>query len=282
MALLFLRTGAVTLGTTKINFALPGGASSTPEGGTLAVEFRVKKDLKPEPNTVELKIWNLAPNTRKALETQKLIPVQLDVGYGGDNHTIYLGQLRSAQSEIDGPHIITSISSGDSEQNLSANRCLFQIPKAASPTQILQLAAKAMNVGAGNLATAAATASTGGPARTYHGNAATVMSQTARANGMEWSIQDGAMQLIPIGATIGGSGTAVVLSSTSGMIGSPTQDSKGVVTVKSLIQPGLFPGMPVVVQGALLQGTYRIETAEFAGATWGADWTVLLHAKKWK
>lgn len=284
MGALFMRTGALTLGTTRIKFATTGNDPTKPEAQTLAVEFRVKKNLKPEPNTVELKIWNLAPATRKAIEQPKTVPVQLDVGYGGDNHTIYLGQLRSAQSEIDGPNIITSISSGDSEQNFSSNRTLFQVPKAATPAQIFALAAKGVGAATGNLnaALASTTATTGGPARTFHGNAATVMSQVARANGLEWSIQDGALQVLTIGASVGPSNTAVVLNSASGMIGSPTQDNKGVLTVKSLIQPGLFPGQPIVVQGALLQGTYRIESSEFAGGTYTADWTVLIHAKKWK
>ncbi len=283
MGSLFLRSGSLTVGTKKILFAAGAGQGLTPEGGTLAVEFRVKKNLKPEPNSCELKIWNLSPDTRKLLETPKTIPVQLDVGYGGDNHTIYLGELRSAQSEIDGPDIITTISSGDKEQNFSSNRTIFQIPKAATPAQIFTLAAKGVGAASGNVATAAAAATAGvaGLARTYHGNAAKVFGDIARANGQEWSIQDGAMQVMPIGATIGSSGSAVVLNSASGMIGSPTCDNKGVLAVKSLIQPGLFPGQPVVVQGALLQGTYRIESSEFAGATMGQEWTVMIHAKKW-
>lgn len=284
MGALFGRTGSLTLGTTRVNFAaLPGQATTGGEGATLAVEFRVKKNLKPEPNSVELKIRNLASTTLKAIETPKLVPVQLDVGYGGDNHTIYLGQLRSAQSEIDGSDTVTTISSGDSEQNFSANRCVFQVPKQASPSQILQLAAKAFGAGQGNVATAAAlaTASVGGPARTFHGNAAKVMGDVVRANGMEWSVQDGAMQVIGIGSNIGPTATAVVLSSESGMIGSPTVDNKGVLSVKSLIQPGLLPGLPLVVRGLFLQGTYRIEAVEFVGGTFTNDWTAMIHAKKW-
>lgn len=279
MAALFGRTGSLTLGTTKINFAIGAG-----EAGTLAVEFRVKKNLKPEPNGVELRVWNLSADTRKSIETPKLVPVQLDVGYGGDNHTIYLGQLRSAESVIDGPHVITSISSGDNDAAFGANRINVSVPAAATPAQILSTVAGATGVGKGNVAAVASLVTGGfaGCARKLHGVASTIMGQTARANGMEWSVQDGALQVIPIGSTVGGTTSAVVLSATSGMIGSPTVDNKGIVTAKSLIQPGLFPGMPVVIQGALLQGTYRIETAEFSGATWGADWTVTIHGKKWK
>ena len=281
MTALFIRTGVLTLGSTQIKFAQASGAPG------LKVEFHVTKNLKPEPNKVSIRVWGLADATRKALETPKTVPVQLDVGYAGDNHTIYLGQLRTATSEKDGAEVITTIASGDSEPSFSQNRVLQQIPKSATPQQIISIAAKAVTgnvAGLGNAqqAAAAATATTGGPARVVHGLASTTFGRVARSNGMEWSIQDGVMQLIPIGGYIGSSSSAVLLNSTSGMIESPTSDNKGVVKVKSLIQPGLTPGKPVVINGQLLSGTFRIEEAEYVGDTWGPDWTVQLTCKKWK
>lgn len=288
MGLLFGRTCTLTLGTTQIK-CLQSTSAMTPAqaaaAGGLALIFRVKKNLKPEPNGVELKVWNLAPNTRQALQQAKLIPVQLDVGYGGDNHTIYTGQLRNAvPSEIDGPNIITTISSGDNEQAFAANRVKISVPAQATPQQILGLAGAALKVGAGNLpqAQALATAGTGGPARTLHGFASDVFSSLTRANGQQWSVQDGALQVMPIGQSIGSPATAVKLSASSGMIGSPTVDNKGIVKVESLIQPGLTPGLPVIIAGVNLQGAFRIEDSEFNGATWGQPWTVTLHCRKWK
>ncbi len=287
MAKLFGRTCTLTLGTTQLKLAkavVGGQAPSIDTQAGIALTFKVKKNLKPEPNSVEIKVWNLSPATRKSIEQPKLVPVQLDVGYGGDNHTVYLGQLRSAESIVDGPNIITTISSGDSEQAFGPQRALFKVPAQATPQQILQLAGQAMGVGTGNLAQAQAlaSASTGGPARTFHGVAATVMGKVVRSNGLEWSVQDGALQLLQTGQSIGTAATAVLLSAQTGMIGSPSSDNKGIVTVKALIQPGLLPGLPIVIAGALLQGAYRIEDAEFNGATWGPDWTVTLHCRKWK
>lgn len=287
MGQLFGRTCTLTLGTTQIKCLQATAAMSAAQAaaaGGLALTFRVKKNLKPEPNSVELKVWNLAPTTRQALQQAKLIPVQLDVGYQGENHTIYLGQLRSATSEIDGPNIVTSISSGDSEQAFAANRVKIAVPAQATPQQILGLAGNALKVGAGNLAQAQglATAGTGGPARTLHGFASDVFSTLTRANGQQWSVQDGALQVLPIGKSLGSPATAVKLSASSGMIGSPTIDNKGVVKVESLIQPGLTPGLPVIIAGIALQGAFRIEDSEYNGATWGQPWTVTLHCRKWK
>lgn len=283
----FGRTCTLTLGTTQIKLSQIQNAQNPQQaidaGGGLAIVFRVKKNLKPEPNGTELKVWNLAPTTRQNLQQAKTIPVQLDVGYGGDNHTIYLGQLRNAASEIDGPNIITSVSSGDSEAAFSSQRMNVKIPAQASAQQIFQLAGQAVGVGLGNLtqAQSAAGMTTGGPARTLYGAASKIFGDVARSSALQWSVQDGAMQVLPIGVTIKSSMSAVVLSASSGMIGSPTIDNKGIVKVEALIQPGLTPGLPIVIKGVSMQGTFRIEDTEFNGATWGKPWTATLHCRKW-
>lgn len=294
MGQLFGRTCTLTLGTTQIKCARSADPTQPPEASAgLAIAFKVKKNLKAEPNQVEIKVWNLAPSTRAILGSAKLLPVQLDVGYQGDNHTIFLGELRGAESEIDGPHIVTTISSGDKEQAFSAQRVKLQVPAAASPAQILQLAAQGMaagGVGLGNVAQqlVGATMTTGGPARTVMGNAAKIMGQHARANGMEWSVQDGALQVMPIGTTVRPTVLAVLLAAPTsttpgtGLIGSPSVDNKGILKCRALIQPGLTPGLPVMISSANVTGAFRIEDSEFNGETWGEDWTVTIHARKWK
>jgi hypothetical protein len=275
-ATLFGRTARLTLGTTQIDCI-----DSTNAG--LALTFHIKKNLKPEPNSVEIKVWNLAPNTRKSIETPKTVPVKLEVGYGGDLFTIYLGELHSAQSARQGADIVTSISSGDKEAGILGARTLIQVPASASPQQLLQFAAQgltASGIGLGNLNTQTPTGTTGGPARTLHGVASNVFGQVCRANGLEWSVQDGALQVLPIGSSLGA--TAVRLNADSGMLGSPTVDTKGILTVKSLIQPDLMPGRPLIVEAAFLQGAYRIEEVEFVGDTWGTSWEAQMKCRKWQ
>jgi hypothetical protein len=267
----------LTLGTTLIQL-VDGGDE------TLACTFKVTKNLKAEPNKVEIKVWNLARDTRKALETPKAVVVQLDVGYGTDLHTIYLGQLRAAISarEGDGTDIVTSISSGDSEDAFGFGRCLVSVPAKASPAKILASAfqgLQAAGVGAGNVQTAQGQATASyNSARVLHGNAAKVADDVTRANGMEWSVQNGKLQILPIGAAVGEQ--AVLLNSDTGMVGTPSVDTKGVLKVRALIQPDLEPGRLVQMDAEFVKGTYRIEEAEYSGETWGDDWTVELTGRK--
>lgn len=279
---LFGRAARITIGTTQINLAAGDGLN------VLACTFKVTKNLKGEPNTAELKIRNLAPETRAKLETAKLIPTIIEVGYGSDLHQIYSGELRNAKTaRVDLTDLETGISTGDGENAVSAGRALELVPGKASASQILGLAAKGLlgsGVGKGNLDAAQqlATATFGGVARVLHGNAARVFTDACTSNGMNWSIQDGVLQVLKVGAMVKPEAQAVKLSASSGLVGVPSVDTKGILKCQSLIQPGLMPGLPVVLDAENVKGAYRIEEAEFSGATWGDEWYVDLTCRKWK
>ena len=271
--LLFGRSMRLTMGTRQISMnADANAATSNPTATTLRAQFRATRNLKSEPNTASVKVWNLSRDTRAILESQKLVPVLLEVGHGGRTFSIFNCQMRSAQTERDGSALITSLATGDGEAAVGGGRAFAQVPAKASPAQILQFAAQgllAAGVGKGNLDSAAglASATFGGPARTLHGNAARVFTDVATMNGFEWSVQDGNLQILKIGASSQQEAGAVRLSEASGMIGSPSVDTKGVLKVKALLQPGLMPGLPVVVDGEFIKGAYRIEEVEFTGDT---------------
>lgn len=264
----------------------PTPAGSTITAATLRAIFRVTKNLKSEPNTGDIKIYNLSRDSRAALEQKKTIPVLLEVGYGGDLHSIFNGQMRSASTERDGAALVTTITTGDGETAVGGGRAYAQLPAKMTASEILGRAAQGLlnaGVGEGNLTSAQglADATFGGPARTIHGSAERVFTDVCTMNGMNWSIQDGALQVLKIGATVKPEAGAVRLSSASGLVGSPSVDTKGILKAKALIQPGLFPGLPVVMDSEFVKGAYRIEEVEFTGDTWDVEWYASLTCRKW-
>lgn len=255
----------------------------------LACSFKVTKNLKAEPNKVEVSVWNLARATRKLLETPKSLTVKIEAGYGSVSqgtlslHTLYLGTLRSAQTERDGADIKTSIASGDNEGAFGFGRSMVTVPSKATPAAILNFAAQglqAAGVGLGNLQQAPATGTFGGVSRVLHGNAAKNFDDVCRMNALEWSIQDGNLQVLPIGSSL--ATTAVSLSSDTGLIGVPSVDTKGILKCKAEIQPGLMPGCLVVMAAEFIQGAYRIEEVTFSGETWGDAWEAEITGRKWQ
>lgn len=246
--------------------------------------FKVKKNLKPEPNTCELKVFNLQQSTRKTLETAKKLVLQLEAGYPGAVAQLFFGEVRSAHSHREGADIVTEISTGDSEKELSTSRIALSVGPNVPAGTALTAIARALKVGLGNVDKAAAKlSSTGktlfGPGSAVYGNAAQALTDICRSADLEWSIQDGILQILDRGKALEDS--AVYLSPDTGLLGSPTIDNKGIVTVNALIQPDLRPGRKISLDSESLKGGYRIQEVEYTGDTAGAEWTAKLSVKSY-
>lgn len=242
----------------------------------LQVKFTVKKSLKPEPNTLELRITNLNPKHRQALDQLKNVSVQLEAGYRNATSVLFLGDLRVTESSLrDGPDIVTTIGAGDGARACKTARAAVSIKGTAAPGDALRAVATAIGVGAGNLEAAVGRLAVVGVfprGCVMTGNAAREMTHLCRSLSLEWSIQQGALQILPLGKAL--DGEAVVVSATSGMVGSPSIDAKGKLKVKMLMAPDIFPGRKIVLQGASLQGQFRVETTTHVGDLDGNDWYV--------
>lgn len=259
----------------------------------LACRFRVKKTLKPEPNTLDLEIMNLAPETRAKLQAPKSgkLAVRLEAGYQHAGLTqIYFGEVRAAWSRIEGADVITALAAGDGEASLRA-RVHVPVGAKTPPDQALRAIAKALGVKSGNVESAARTLRQRGKALfpspgAISGNAARELSDFCRASGLEWSIQNDALQVLEKGKAT--PDTAFVLSSgrlpgdvNTGLIGSPSADSKGIVNARCALLPDLRPGRIVVFQSEVLTGAYRLEEVEYVGETHGSSWYADIACKKW-
>lgn len=271
MTVQFRRRARLVVGTTEIV--------------ELGFVFHVTKSLKAQPNQAEIKVRNLAPSTRKLLEEPKTLPCQLDVGYVDEPlHTVFLGTVRTARSAKEGTEIITTIATGD-DGHIAA-RPSVTVPSKASPAELLDLVAKQMGVGVGNLSEVLGSVTGGGAVSStvISGRGPEMLTQAARSMGLEWSVQNGALQFLPRGKAV--AGDVVLLSSTgksgnTGLVGSPSVDNKGVLSARCLIQPDLEPGRVVVIEGKAIRGAYRLEEVVYSGDTRGGDWYCDLHGRKY-
>lgn len=277
-ALLYKRAFRLTVDTIQID--------STKTPVPLQVRFSVKKNLKPEPNKCDIQIWNLNQKHRSQLEQLASVPVQLEAGYIGSLHRIFIGDLRTAitirDSQVD---LITSIGSGDGEKALRSARVNISVKKATSVDYVLKLIGLSLGVAPGNLDDAAkqlSFASIGSmfsQGTVLSGNAAREMSGICKSVGLTWSVQEGKLQLLPIGKAL--AKEAIKCSADTGMLGSPTVDSKGILTVKMLLVPDVYPGRLLVVRSEHVNGNYRIEETTHAGDFEGKDWCIDIKAARY-
>ncbi len=254
----------------------------------LRVTFKVKKNLKPEPNTCEIKVYNLGQDNRDALEHApggKLV-VRLEAGYKDTGTSqLFLGEARGAWTEWDGPDCITNVTTGDSEKEMQEARLHISIGAGVPADVALTAMVRALGVGTGNVAQAVAmlkakgVTSMFGPGTAITGQVKRQLTDFCRSAGLEWSVQDGKIQILDLNKSL--HEKAVELGPETGLIGSPSIDFNAsskkkrggqIVKAKCLLIPEITPGRKVSFKSKTVTGGFRIEEVEYVGDTHGQEW----------
>jgi hypothetical protein len=274
-------------------------------GTGLDVAFHIQRSLhvttaslKPQPNTCDLTLYGLNPDHRKQLAkttstatgaaaasngtVAATIPCIITAGYQQRKSVLFSGELRAAQDRSVGPNVITELSTGDGDTAITQSRINLSIPHGASLSQVVNLVFQAFGpaVQAGNLQSAitqfqnspqaAQMFAKGGVMK---GSAAEIMSDLCRSIGAQWSVQNGALQILPLGEPA--PGVATVVDEDHGMVGIPTVDSKGIANVQTLMLPGVIPGSMIQLTSRNASGFYRVIGMAIDGdtslgsTTWG-------------
>lgn len=265
----------------------------------LDVDFVVEKSLKAgEFNTCSIKVYNLSPSTRQMLSGAAApLTVLLEAGFVGGISQLYFAGARSAWSTREGATYVTHIESSDTiarptgvrkSKKIQPGEIGGSVYRTTGPKVPLEQAfrtiTEALGIDEGNLQQALSGFNdaplTAVNASALYGNGARRMTDLCRSAGLEWSIQDGALQLLDIGKTLSTT-KAIQLSDSTGLFGSPSVDSQGVLEISSSLIPGLAPGVLIDVDSIFVKGGYRIEKIRYAGSTTGEEWTAHMVAVKY-
>lgn len=264
----------------------------------LRVAFHASRSLRKNPNTCEVRIWNLNRDHRQQLQEQKSVPMRLEAGYalppkkglgaaaaaaldaigiGGAPSApqlpvLFDGDLRNAFTSREGGDQITTISSGDGEKAGQSNRVNISFRPGLRYRKLLTDLADAAGVGLGNSFSALAflpglEISVGSA---VSGSAMDQLDTMFQSQGLEMSVQNGELQVLGGGKPL--LGTAVVLSESTGLVDSPEPGSNGKIKVRALLQPGLEPGRLIVLESERVTGSFRVEQWDAIGDTHGQDW----------
>jgi hypothetical protein len=265
MPQLFQRVAAVTVDTVKVT--------------GLRVQFKATKTLRPEPNTIDIQISNLAAQTRKQFQKNS-VRVLLEAGYKGEGQStseqVFLGDARHIWSVYEQPDWVTHIQSGDSEMTIRNASISESFSKGARKADVLK---KLMGTMKADVKDAMAKVSSSGfsagvdqfaKGLTLHGNTARELTKILDSSGYSWSIQDGVMQILKSGET--SPEPAIVLDTKSGLLGSPELGDDGYLKIKSLLQPGLKPGRKVILQSEIFKGALMVVKVIHSGDTHGPAW----------
>jgi hypothetical protein len=252
------------------------------------IEFMIEKAFKADvPNTCTIKVYNLSEASRRALSGDHSLTVRLEAGYAGGMAQLYFSEARSAWTTREGPDSIARpLGTRRTKKTRpgSATGNLNRVHGARVPLeQAFHAIAAELGIGEGNLKRALAIANSHVSAvngSALVGNAARRMTDLCRSAGLEWSINDGNLQLVNIGAFLSDT-LAFEINAGTGMIGSPSVDSQGAVSVTTLLIPGLAPGVQVNIDSLFVNGGYRIDKIRYEGSTFGQAWYCHFDAVKY-
>ncbi len=239
------------------------------EWSDLRVSFRVARTSKSKPNKSEISIYNLSESSRALLK--KLARVRLVAGYAGNASMIFAGQIDFVQSRREGADLVSTITAADGRTawNSFATKSYAGGVRYADVVRDL---ATAMGIAAPLTSLAAVTGTSRGGVALY-GYAHRELDLLMADLGLEWSIQDGVLQVVnPASAT---TAKAVVLSPSSGLLGAPElsepKHGRRTLRARSLLQPTLTPGRRVVVESKLHSGDFRVDRVDHSGDSHGGE-----------
>lgn len=255
----------------------------------LRCKFTIEKTSESTANTSKIEIYNLNSDSRTFLEGKEM-RVVLEAGYPGATEILTVGNITRAISVHNHPDWITTIESGDGQRELKDSHLDVSFAPGTTFQAIFLQGVKALGVTLGPTVFAIPQIATGG--FSFSGTAKELMDKLAKRFSLEWSVQDGAVQVSTDGVPL--PGIAISVSSTTGLIGNvvKTQVSTAEKNADSadngnfdgiqfqmLINGEVKPGRLIQVISQQANGFYKVRKVVFEGDTHDGPWFANVEAE---
>lgn len=253
------------------------------------IEFSVEKTAKEDPNKCQVKIYNLKPDTRRALEKPDAFAV-LYAGYGENAGAVVLaaGAVIECITVFDGQNVVTALELADGWVEL--RDCYVSLGYAAGVSAHAVIRDIARQMGLVLEMAADLPDHVWQHGFSHHGAARIALGKATAAAGLAWSIQNQVLRVVKKHGTT--PRRAVVLAADSGLVGFPERfaqaatgkaakgkGEKGAVEkkrygwkVKSLLLPQVNPSDVLKLESKQVNGFFRVESVKHSGGFDGGDW----------
>lgn len=258
----------------------------------LRIKFAVKRSDTMTPNVADIRVYNLSEETAKQIR-KEFTQVVLQAGYVGNYGVIFQGNIKQViLGRENATDTFIDIIAGDGDK--AYNFAVVNTTIAKGSTQIDQINAASIamqkkGVGTGFVGVNPTDKLPRG--KVMFGNARDYLQNSANTTDAGWSIQDEKIAFVKRKTYLPGQVT--ILTSKTGMIGTPQQTNEG-VNVKCLLNPNIkiagrikidnasverykinlsVPNSPANIPAPLTaDGVYYVLVAEHLGDTRGTDW----------
>lgn len=261
----------------------------------LRIKFAVKRSAGMTPNTADIRVYNVEEQTAIKIRAE-FKTVILQAGYQGNFGVIFQGNIKQVIiGRESGTDTFIDIIAGDGDRAYNYAVVNETLAKGSSQSDQINSAIKAMsklNVTKGFVSeTPTQTLARG---KVLYGQAKNILKNCANSSNADWSIQNEQVNFLHTRAFL--PNEAVVLTSTTGLIGTPQQTNEG-VNCKCLINPLIKIGARIKIDNKSIErlkinlsitdpkqiansipapltadGVYYVLVVEHAGDTRGNDW----------
>jgi hypothetical protein len=233
----------------------------------LRVKFKIEKNIRSEANKATIKVFNMNEYSRTFLESEGT-QIELSAGYPGEIKQIFIGDITKATSMKKSPDWITTLECGDGETKLRESHLEKSWGPGTPFLAIFQQGIRALGLDIGPQVFPITAITSNG--FSFSGKAKDMLDVLAKRFGLEWSVQNGAVQVTQDGQPT--PETAVMISPVSGLIGNVVKQEK-FIEFKNLLNPEIQPGRLIsIVRAAQIEGFFKCRRVVFDGDTHDGPW----------
>lgn len=291
---LYLNVGAVvTAGVAAAQVPIPNIGLPTGEQEGPRISWDITRDLTPEPDHGEIKVWNLDPTAALAMRSawELALPglYKVSLSFGWDAKVLLwavLDPYAITPSIPDGPvDIVTRFEVGDGGIGLRDGVVGMSLA-AGDFSQMIQILAVGLKAGIdpASLAVFQAAAASA-PVQLFdnlslYGDPRSIFTDLMESLDLQWWIQNSTIIIVPSGTPLAGP-PAIVTPETGLLTYSPNAD--GSISLTMLADPAIAQGQAIIVldefKAPIAEGVYRAYSVRCVGDT-NTGATMEIHAKK--
>lgn len=241
----------------------------------LTISFDVTKTITAEPNQAEISVMNLNQSTRNLITDKKYNRILLNVGYGEDVRTLFIGYIDEVENKKESVDITTVMTCSDGSVDYRNSRTAVTVNKGQTDKQVVQQVLKDMpNTESGIQEFTKEQKLPRG--KTMVGNSREILAGVAKNQQADWSIQDGKLLLLPKTSALANNEGFLIQEGT-GMIGSPQKTSDG-LEVRCQLNNVMRVGQLCRISSKIKEysGDFKIKKIQMKGSNKGQDFTNVL------
>ena len=270
----------------RLSIGQAGGNAFMIGEGThpLRISFTLDKADTTTQNEATISVWNLNEEHKSVLEKDDCMVV-LSAGYGNNLALAFCGVVTTSATSQDGADMVTEIHVTDSLLEIRDTYISISYAGVINTKKILQdIAAK---MGVSIVFGPKATFKDFMNGYTFVGQAKTALTKVCSSMGLEWTLQNGVLQIKKANTTI--TDRVYVLSPETGLLDTPTRLSKSAETTKENNETSkknqtgwevrYFMNLAIGIndfvklESKVATGYFKVNKLKITGDNLGGEWT---------